>query len=232
MDQILGEIIAHADPAKAGVLQCFFKTGPGEYGEGDIFLGITVPVSRQIARQFRALPRPQLERLIKSKYHEARLIALLILLEQYRRGSAADKRAIVDFYLAHTRYINNWDLVDLSAYHIIGDFLLEKSDRSLIDRLAGSGNLWEERIAIVATFAFIRAGDTSTTYRLARHFLDHRHDLIWKATGWMLRECGKRVSETELLVFLDRYAAKMPRTMLRYSIERLSETKRQHYRYI
>ena len=214
-----------ADPAKAKLLQRFFKTGSGEYAEGDKFLGLTVPVTRLLARRFGALPEAGILRLLRSPWHEHRLCALLLLTENFERGTQAQKDRIFALYLANTRYINNWDLVDLSAPQVVGGWLADKSKKPLFE-LARSKLLWERRIAILACFAFIKAGESATALRLARRLLDDRHDLMHKAVGWMLREVGKRCSEKLLLDFLRENYARLPRTALRYAIERFPEKRR------
>jgi 3-methyladenine DNA glycosylase AlkD len=233
------EIMSHKNYEKAKNLSWFFKTGKGQYGEGDLFLGITVPEARKIAVKYGDIPLPDISKLIKNKYHEVRLIALLILVHKYkssplsaRKVLAESHKKIFNFYLKHTKYINNWDLVDLSAGYIIGNYLYDQSDtfkKTILTKLANSKNIWERRIAIVSTFAFIYKGESEWTFRIAKILLKDKHDLIHKAVGWMLREIGKRVSEKELIAFLDIYTTKMPRTMLRYTIERLPETKRKYY---
>ncbi len=216
-----------ADPGKAAVLARFFKTGTGEYGEGDRFLGLTVPVQRRIARSFRSLPIPAIGRLLESGLHEERLTGLLILIDQYRKASGSDRQKIVDFYLRSRRCVNNWDLVDVSAPAILGDHFMGKDRKPLYD-LARSGNLWERRMAVMATFAFVRRNDFQDTFRIAELLLHDSHGLIQKAVGWMLRETGKRdmAAEEE---FLLRHAADMPRTMLRYAVERFPDVKRRAY---
>jgi 3-methyladenine DNA glycosylase AlkD len=216
-----------ANPEKAKILAGFFKTGKGQYGEGDVFLGITVPEQRRIAKKYSSFPLTGLRALLSSHVHEHRLVALLILTERFRKGSDRDKRQIFDFYLGQTKHINNWDLVDLSAGHILGHYLLAR-DRAPLYRLARSGNLWERRMAIMATFAFIRNGEFGDTLRIAEMLLADDHDLIHKAVGWMLREIGKRDQKKEE-AFLRLHYQKMPRTMLRYAIERFDEEKRNAY---
>lgn len=197
----------------------FFKTGPGEYGEGDVFLGVRVPALRKLARSFDVLKMDEVLELLRSPVHEERLVALVLLVRCYERGDEAARRRVYDSYLGNTAWINNWDLVDVSAPHIAGTHLLDR-DRAVLDGLARSSSVWERRISIMATFAFIRAGDHEDTLRLAGVLLRDEHDLIHKAVGWMLREVGKR--DEELLVyFLERNAPRMPRTMLRYAVERL-----------
>lgn len=220
--------LANIDKAK--ILSRFFKTGYGQYGEGDIFLGITVPVSRKVAIKYSDITFDDVDILIKNKNHEIRLVAILILVHKYKKSKERfDKKKIVDFYLSHTSYINNWDLVDLSAHYILGDYLIKEKDKNILLKLASSNNLWEQRISMISTFAFIYNGDSMWVFKLAKIFLKHKHDLMHKASGWMLREVGKRVNEKELCVFLDVYSNVMPRTMLRYAIERLPEKKRLYY---
>lgn len=214
-------------PEKAIHSSYFFKTGKGQYGEGDRFFGVTVPETRTVAKQHKNLPRPETERLLRDEIHECRLCALMILIEQFNKGDANIKRQIYDFYLAHTRFVNNWDLVDLSCHHIVGGWLTDKG-RDPLYRLAGSDWLWDQRIAIVSTYSFIRKNDFKEVLSLSEKFLTHPHDLMHKACGWMLREMGKR-DELPLTTFLDKHATQMPRTMLRYSIERLSPAQRSHY---
>jgi 3-methyladenine DNA glycosylase AlkD len=217
--KIQDELRKAADPEKAVILRRFFKTGPGEYGAGDQFLGVVVPRIRKIVKAHRHADRSQVLKLLHSKFHEERLAALLILVEQYKFGDVAQKKAIFELYLSNTAYINNWDLVDLTAPQIVGGQLF-RGDRSILANLALSSNLWERRIAIMATFYFIRAGDGSETFRIAELLLYDPHDLIHKAVGWMLREVGKRCALKSECAFLDRHSSIMPRTMLRYAIER------------
>lgn len=216
-----------ADPEKAEILSRFFKTGKGQYGEGDVFLGIPVPEQRRIARKYAGLSLGDIHGLLSSKTHEHRLVALLILVDKYNKADADGREKIIDFYLKHTRQINNWDLVDLSAGNIMGDYLLDK-DRAILYRLAGSAQLWERRIAIMSTFAFIRNNDFKDTLSISKLLLKDKHDLIHKAVGWMLREVGKRNLKTEE-EFLKGHFRQMPRTMLRYAIERFDEKKRKFY---
>lgn len=198
----------------------FFKTGPGEYGEGDRFLGVTVPTLRALAREHQDLPLKQITILLKSPWHEERVLALLILVRQYARGTLDQRQRIYRAYLAHTRHINNWDLVDCSAEHIVGAHLSNGGSATLVT-LARSDNLWRRRIAVMATYYDIKRGAFRETLKLARLLLDDEHDLIHKAMGWMLREVGKRDRDA-LEAFLKRHADRMPRTMLRYAIERFS----------
>ncbi|MFA5059744.1 MAG: DNA alkylation repair protein [Candidatus Omnitrophota bacterium] len=216
-----------SSPAKAKILQRFFKTGPGEYGEGDIFIGVTVPETRSVAKQFKDLSLGDTISLLHSPIHEERLCALFILIERYKKSSAQEKNKVYKIYLKNQKYINNWDLIDLSAEKIMGDFLFNK-DKQILYRLARSKNLWARRIAIMATFYFIRNRFFGDTLRIAKALLHDEEDLIQKAVGWMLREVGKRNLKTEE-GFLRTHYKKMPRTMLRYAIERFPETKRQRY---
>lgn len=208
----------------------FFKTGKGEYGEGDIFLGVRVPDVRKVARRFFELSESEVLKLLKRREHEFRLAALLILVNQFQRGDERSRKHIFELYLKETRYINNWDLVDLSAPAIVGEYLRvrDRSHKKLFT-LAHSSSLWERRIAIVATFAFIRQDQAETALEIAKILLQDREDLIQKATGWMLREVGKRVGSDILEGFLDQHASVMPRTMLRYALERLPLKKRAWY---
>ena len=221
-DQILQALRIAAKPEKVAVLSRFFKTGKGQYGEGDRFLGVMVPQTRQVARQFKDVPLCLVEELLSSEWHECRLCALLILIEKYKNTPVQE---IVDFYLAHTRGVNNWDLVDLSAPYLLGQHLLSQEDHSVLYRLAQSSVLWEQRIAMVSTLMLIRNGKFEDTINLAEFFIDARHDLMQKAVGWMLREVGKR-DELLLINFLNSHSRKMPRTMLRYAVERLVPEKR------
>jgi 3-methyladenine DNA glycosylase AlkD len=221
------EILASANKEKAVILQKFFKTGKGQYGEGDIFLGIVVPEQRKIAKRFKELGMKELEKLLDSNIHEKRLIALLILIEKYKKADPKEKQEIFYFYLKNTKNINNWDLVDLSAPNIVGDFLLDK-ERNILYDLAKSKDLWEKRIAIVSTFSFIRKNEFEDTLRISEILMNDMHDLIHKSTGWMLREVGKRDQEA-LEGFLKKHYKNMPRTMLRYAIERFPSMKRKKY---
>lgn len=218
---------ALGNPADAAFLLRFFKTGPGEYGEGDVFLGIRVPVVRRVVKEFCELPLVAVEQALQSPYHEERLAALLILVVQTARGDAKHRKAIYDLYLENTRRINNWDLVDLSAPQIVGAHLADKNRRPL-DRLARSTWLWDRRIAILSTFHFIRQCQFADTLRIAERLLADREDLLHKATGWMLREVGKR-DRGALEGFLAQHVSAMPRTMLRYAIERFPEAQRRRW---
>ena len=216
-----------ADPKAAAVLARFFKTGPGQYGEGDRFIGVKVPATRKVAKEFKSLPLTEVECLLHSEIHEERLLALVILVGQFENGDDATRKLIYNVYLANTQYINNWDLVDLSAPQIVGGYLEGKSRRPL-DRLAKSASLWERRISILAAHWFIRHGDFADTLRIAEKLLSDKEDLIHKAVGWMLREVGKRDGAV-LEEFLGQHCRVMPRTMLRYAIERFPEKKRRKY---
>lgn len=223
------EINAQKSGEKAAILSRFFKTGKGQYGEGDKFLGLTVPIQRAIAKKFKALEFSQIELLLASAYHEFRLVGLLILTYQYEEGDDKLRKNIYNFYIKQLRAINNWDLVDLSAAQIVGRYLWESGcDRRILYRLVVSKNLWERRVAIVATFYFLKNKDFKDTLKLAEILLRDKEDLIHKATGWMLREMGKR-DLSALIKFLDKYATVMPRTMLRYSIEKLTQVERVYY---
>jgi 3-methyladenine DNA glycosylase AlkD len=219
---------AAADPKKAAFLPRFFKTGKGEYGAGDKFLGVKVPETRKIAKAYKDLPIKDIETLLFSPIHEERLLSVILLANRYAKSDEKGKEQVYRFYLKHAKRVNNWDLVDSSAHKIIGPHLQGKDDR-VLDKLAKSKNLWERRIAIIATFHFIYKGDCSKTYRIADLLLKDEHDLIHKAAGWMLRETGKRCSGVGLERYLEPRAATMPRTMLRYAIEKMSPAKRAHY---
>lgn len=228
--KVQSRLQALASPSKAGLLQRFFKTGPGEYAQGDIFLGIAVPDIRSLARESDGLTLRCTQALLRSRFHEARLLALLLLIERFENSDVAGKRAVYQAYTTHMRFVNNWDLVDLSAPHIVGAYLADKHllRSQVLERLARSSDLWERRIAIVATFHYIRNNRFDDTLSLAQLLLADPHDLIHKSTGWMLREIGKR-DRSRLEGFLrSRYRA-MPRTMLRYAIERFPEQKRKAY---
>ena len=211
----------------AATSQRFFKTGPGEYGEGDKFIGIRVPVLRKLIKDYLDLPIKEIKLLLQSPVHEERLFALLLLVQISSKADEALKKSICELYLKSTEFINNWDLVDSSAEHIVGAYLKDRS-RAPLYRLAKSTDLWEKRIAIMATFHFIKQKDFSDTVKIAKILLFDRHDLIHKAVGWMLREIGKRDLSTEE-EFLKKHYKNMPRTMLRYAIEKFPEPKRQKY---
>lgn len=226
-DAIVRRLQALGTPEDAAFLQRFFRTGPGEYGEGDRFLGIRVPVLRGLVREHRGLPLADAAALLRSPWHEARLLALLLLVDAYGRATAEAREAIYRLYLENTRYVNNWDLVDSSAPHIVGAHLAE-GDRSMLARLARSESLWERRIAMLATQHFIRRGDFGTALEVAEMLVDDGHDLIHKAVGWMLREIGNRDRAAEE-AFLRRHHRTMPRTMLRYAIEKFPPELRRAY---
>jgi len=217
----------YADKEKARVLLRFFKTGPGEYAQGDIFLGVMVPFTRKVVKEFQDLPLSDVIKLLRSKIHEERLLALFILVQQFNKADTRVKEKIYKAYLANTKFINNWDLVDLSAPQIVGGFLKDK-DRKVLYKLAKSPLLWERRIAILATFAFIRSGDFDDTFSITRLLLCDKEDLIHKACGWMLREAGKRDAAAEEQ-FLRKNCKIMPRTMLRYAIEKFPQAKRKSF---
>lgn len=237
-----------SQPEKREVYQRFFKTGKGEYGEGDIFIGVTVPNSRKVAKRHKDLPLNKIQKLLQSKIHEERLVALLILVEQFEtaikinnspnkpeqsaspfktRSLKAERAKIVKFYLKNTKHVNNWDLVDLSAHKIVGAYLFDK-DRKILFKLAKSISLWERRIAVIATFYFIHNNDFKDALKISKTMLNDKHDLIHKAVGWMLREVGKKDRDIEER-FLRKHYKIMPRTMLRYAIERFPEPLRQKY---
>jgi len=225
--KLKSDLRKYSDKGTAKILQRFFKTGPGEYAEGDIFLGIKVPILRTLAKQYQNLAFNETLRLLKSRIHEERLLSLLILIIKYRKAHSSGKEKIYKAYLKYSKYINNWDLVDATAKHIIGDFLMNK-DKAPIYKLARSGSLWERRIAILSTFHFIENNDFEDTLKIAEILILDPHDLIHKAVGWMLREVGKRGIYSEER-FLKKHRTVMPRTMLRYAVERFPESKRQAY---
>jgi 3-methyladenine DNA glycosylase AlkD len=225
--QIRAALKRYADPRQASILRRFFKTGPGEYGEADIFIGVKVPQTRSLARAFRSAPMNVVKEFLKSPIHEERLLALLLLVEQYDKGDEEQRATIFNVYLRQMKYINNWDLVDISAPQIIGRHL-EARGRSVLVRFSQSKSLWERRIGIMATFWFIKKGDFADAFMISEILLKDSNDLIHKAVGWMLREIGKRNITAEE-DFLKRHYKDMPRTMLRYAIERFPENKRQDY---
>ena len=216
-----------ADPEKAAFLPKFFKTGPGEYGEGDKFLGVTVPIQRKVAKSYwRNIGKEELKILLSSEYHEVRMTGLFMLISKFEKAKESDEKSKwVDFYLQNRQGVNNWDLVDSSAPLILGAWLWDK-DRSLLYSFAESGNLWDQRISILSTFFFIRKNDFEETLKLSEILLDHPHDLIHKAVGWMLREIGNRDYELEFQ-FLRQHYTNMPRTMLRYAIEKFEAETRE-----
>ena len=231
MNALYSQMLAKANPSEVEGLSRFFKTGPGQYGEGDKFLGIKVPVTREVVKAcWKSIGLNELEECISSEYHEVRLAALLSLVEifSHARKDPALQKQCVDFYLQHTEYINNWDLVDLSCYPLLGVWLLDK-DRTLLYDLARSGKtLWEQRIGMVSTMTFVRHGELKDTFEIADILLHHPHDLIHKAVGWLLREAGKK-DKTALTDWLQPRYKTMPRTMLRYAIEKFPEPERKRY---
>lgn len=222
--KIIKELRGLSDDEKKTVLPRFFKTGKGEYGEGDRFLGVIVPNTRKVAKNHTDSPYIVIEMLLESEWHECRLCALLMLIEKYRK----EPDQVVQFYLTHTKGINNWDLVDLSAPYILGDFLKDKTDRNVLYDLAGSAVMWERRIAVVSTLMLIRHGQFDDTIRLAESLIDSKHDLMQKSIGWMLREVGKR-DKGHLVQFIEKHKHEMPRTMLRYAIEKFPEPERREF---
>jgi 3-methyladenine DNA glycosylase AlkD len=217
-----------ANPDKAKILQRFFKTGKGEYGEGDKFLGIVVPEIRKIVKQFSALSITEIVKAIRNPYHEIRLTGLLILVYQFKHGDVNVRKSIYEIYLQNRKFINNWDLVDLTAPNIVGEYLLDQ-DKIILDHLAKSKNLWDRRISILSTYSFIKKGSSREIFQIADILLSDDQDLIQKAVGWMLRETGKRISVNIECEYLDSRYQKMPRTMLRYAIERFPDKLREHY---
>jgi 3-methyladenine DNA glycosylase AlkD len=223
-------LAAVATPQRAQINAWFFKTAPGDYGAGDVFVGITMPEIRRIAKLFSDLPLADTARLLHAKEHEYRMAALLILIHKYNAGDEALKKRIFEIYLGSTKYINNWDLVDATAEHIVGAWLGDRRAKMpTLTKLARSQSLWERRIAILATFYYLKRGSCAETLAVAEMLLHDEHDLIHKAVGWLLREVGKRCGEKFEEAFLKRHYKIMPRTMLRYAIERFPEIKRQKY---
>ena len=227
LTEIRKAIYNEKNDSQAVILQRFFKTGKGEYGEGDVFYGIKVPTQRNIVKAFNDLSLNDIKVLIHSSIHEERLIAVLILVEQFKKADLKNQKKLFNFYLKNRKGINNWDIVDLSAPNIVGNYLLDK-DKSLLYKFARSKNLWEKRIAILSTFTFIRNGFYNDALKISKTLLNDKHDLIHKAVGWMLREIGKRDLKVEE-EFLAMHYKEMPRTMLRYAIEKFREKKRKKY---
>ncbi len=229
MDARKARIALHtfANPRKAEFLKGFFKTAPGEYGHGDIFLGVMVPQTRQVARQFSTLPLAEIQKLLRSKIHEERLLALMIVVEQYAKADEAGRERVYTFYLRNLHCVNNWDLVDCSAHLVVGPHL-ENGDRRLLYKLARSKRLWDRRVAVLSTMHYIRQNDFEDILKLAALLLKDKEDLMHKAVGWMLREVGKR-DPAVLEKFLKTHCRAMPRTMLRYAIERFPKAKRKFY---
>lgn len=229
-DAAVKALQAAGRPERVATTEKFFKAYPGGYSEGDKFLCVSVPGTRVIAKEFKDLSLAELITLIDSEWHDARLLALIILVNRYKRANEAERRAMYEFYMQHISRVNNWDLVDTSAGQIIGAWLDGRTEKmKVLQRLAGSKNLWERRIAMVATFAYIRNGRADEALIIAGQLLHDKHDLIQKAVGWMLRELGKRVDQSLLVVFLDQHAAIMPRTTLRYAIEHFNAERRKYY---
>ncbi|OGL35232.1 hypothetical protein A3F65_04295 [Candidatus Saccharibacteria bacterium RIFCSPHIGHO2_12_FULL_47_16b] len=217
-----------ATTAKAKVSAWFFKSGPGQYAEGDKFLGVTVPEQRKIAKQFGDLDLVEVKKLVVSPWHEERLTGLFILVDQYKRADDAGKKTIASFYHKNRAYVNNWDLVDSSAPYILGDYLTNHS-RAVLVQLAKSKSIWDRRIAMLSTAGWISQGDFTDAFKIIDILIDDKHDLIQKAVGWMLREIGKNAGRAELEKFLDRHAATMPRTTLRYAVEHFEPQLKTHY---
>ena len=227
IDKILKELKSKKNPVQAAHLSGFFKTGKGQYGEGDIFWGLKVPVTREIVKKFKEASLEDIQELLNSKVHEHRLTGLLILVEKYKKGE--NKKEIYNFYLKNTKNINNWDLVDLTAPNIVGKFILEnKKERKILYSLVKSKNLWERRISILSTFTLLRDKEYEDVLNVSEMLLDDKHDLIHKAVGWMLRELGKRDKKVEV-EFLEKYYKIMPRTMLRYSLEKFSPKEKEFF---
>ncbi|QQS70166.1 DNA alkylation repair protein [Candidatus Saccharibacteria bacterium] len=226
---VMDNLKKYVSDADAVNLQWFFKTGPGEYGEGDQFIGVRVPMIRKICKEFKQLSLAEVQKLIESPFHEHRMAGLIILTLQYPHASTRAKNDIFDLYMRELtkRNINNWDLVDVTCRHIVGEHVRE--NRAVLYKLANSDNLWERRVSIISTFAYIARGDATTSLELAELLLHDREDLMHKAVGWTLREVGKRCDEQLLRNFLNRHAHHMPRTALRYAIEHLPPADRQHY---
>ncbi len=224
---VASAIKAKASPIRAKHSQRFFRTAKGEYGAGDKFLGLTVPELRKIAKQYKDLPLQSVEKLLESPFHELRLGALFIMVSQFERGDEETKKNVFNFYMSHLQHVNNWDLVDCSAHKIVGGWLLDR-DKKILYKLAKSDNLWKKRVSMVATWWFIRAGKLNDTFTLGEILLHDDHDLIHKAVGWMLREAGKK-DVVQLEAFLAKHYKTMPRTMLRYAIEKFPERQRKMY---
>ena len=227
VDKVRKRLREAADPQKAAFFPSFFKTGKGEYGEGDIFIGVTVPVLRKLVKEFRHLDYAEIRQLLQSKIHEERLLSLLALVDRFGKSDEPERKKIFGFYMKNLAHVNNWDLVDSSAPYIVGGYL-EERDRSILYKLAKSKRLWDRRVAVVATFKFIRNGDFGDTLAISGILLDDGEDLMHKAAGWMLREVYKRdaaIAEN----FIARFMERMPRTMLRYAIERFPEAKRKAF---
>jgi 3-methyladenine DNA glycosylase AlkD len=220
-------LLVLAQPERAVLVARFFKTGPGQYGEGDQFLGLSMPQQHVIAKQYRSLAIDEVQKLVRDPFHECRMTGLLIWVQQTKKGSAIQRAKILEYYLANRQYINNWDLIDVTCPHIVGRYLVQ-GDRSILYELAQEKNLWSPRMAMVSTLALIRLGQFADTFAIAELLMPHKHDLIHKAVGWMLREVGKRNPDA-LEEFLHDHVQLMPRTALRYAIERFDPTRRKYY---
>lgn len=228
LNDLLSELAGLKDQKRTPLLQRYFKTGKGEYAAGDIFYGLSVPQARTLASKYSDLPIKDVFMLLKSKIHEARLIALFILVHQFKKGDEKLRKEIFESYLSNTKYINNWDLVDLSAPKIVGEYLMDKP-RDILEKLAKSEVLWERRIAVLSTFQFINEGESKDAFKIAKILISDQHDLIHKAVGWMLREVGKRVGTEAEKEFLKPIYKIMPRTALRYAIEHFPQEERLKY---
>lgn len=230
LNSLKNELRSYINPEKAAFFPRFFKTGPGQYGEGDMFLGVTVPDQRVVAKKFKDLPLGDLQKLLNSEWHEERLTALLIMVSQFKKGNEPERKLLYEFYLKNTARINNWDLVDTSARDIVGGYIYSHQEHlPTLDTLAASPVLWERRIAIIATYYFLMKGEPDITIKLSKTLLHDKEDLMHKAVGWMLREMGKRCDRQLLIDFLNQHAQEMPRTMLRYAIEHFDESTRRKY---
>ncbi len=230
LDDLKRDLRKLANPKRAMVSQSFFKTGKGQYAEGDIFIGVAAPDSRSIVLRYKDLPLGSIKKLLSSKIHEERVVAVLLLVRRFERGGKKERKEIFDFYLKHTSSVNNWDLVDLSAHKIIGAYLFQnKKPITLLVSLAKSKNLWERRIAVISTAYYIKEGSSAEIFKIAEILLSDKHDLIHKAIGWMLREVGKQCSQKEEEEFLRKNIRKLPRTTLRYAIERFPKKLRKEY---
>lgn len=228
--ELIKELSKHEDTIRAGHSQRFFKTGKGEYGEGDVFIGLTMPEIRKICKGYRDLSINDLQELLSSPIHEHRMSAVVIMADIFKNSKPEKQKQLYDLYIKAVKnnQINNWDLIDVSAPHVVGEYFVSTSTKVMYE-LANSKHLWSKRTAVLSTGAFLKRGDSSHTYKIAEILLHDPHDLIQKAVGWFLREAGKRVSEQELLDFLNNHAHEMPRTMLRYSIEKLEPQQRKYY---
>jgi 3-methyladenine DNA glycosylase AlkD len=230
IQKIHAEMLEEVNPEKAVFFPKFFKAGPGEYAEGDRFLGISVPNIRKISTRHTDLSLSEVEELLVSEWHEERLLAVLMLVSRYSTVDDASKKEIYEFYISHTKWINNWDLIDSSAEYIVGPYLRSRPEKlEVLKQLADSSSVWERRIAMLATFDYIKDGCADEALVIAEQLINDEHDLIQKAVGWMLREIGKRVDREPLILFLEKYSATMPRTTLRYAIEHLSVEQRTYY---